>query len=705
MLLSLFILSALNAQPQDYSVRPKTPMTRASTMPESPALMKSLGDAAEFVVRWQPPRNAAEWRSRRPEAERAFRRAIGLERFPERTPLKPRIVSRHDFGDYTVENVVFESRPGFPVTANLYRPKGEGKRPAILSPIGHFLGAGRRATQVQERCMGLVKMGYIVLAYDAIGQGERMVAGNIHHEAGYALLPLGETIAGWMVWDSMRAIDYLLSLKDVDAERLGMTGNSGGGLNTLFTAALDPRVKAAAVAGYTFQFNNWLKYGGAHCSCNHLPGVFRGMEWFEVAGLIAPRPLLLLQGEYDTIFPIAGARRSARDTEAVYRAVDRPGLAWFREVAGQPHAYTAPFREHMYGFFTRYLRGGPGDPVPEKGVTALDENDPRLLCDPRGEFMPKAPTVIDLARTSAAAALRDLDAKPPETIRKWVADLVAPDETPGYLAPERGTRTKIAGGTLDKLSFVSEDGAYIPALLWLPEKRGSNARDVLIVDSRGKSSVAVSGLIEPLLVEGSAVLAVDLRGRGEMLDFHRPSYDINFRLVANQVLSGRPLAGRRAFDLKRAIDFMQLRGLAQSGVTLVGIEEDALPALLTAASDQRVAAVALARWFHSFVSGMRARVPRNLPNAWNDPQLRGRVDAGDWEIDFGSVIPSALLNTDVAGIADLMGPRNVLFCEARDERAADPYRRRWIRHPEWLTYRPAAALDANLLLEWLRKTQ
>jgi hypothetical protein len=113
------------------------------------------------------------------------------------------------------------------------------------------------------------------MSYDAIGHGERNVTGNVHHEAGYALLPLGETIAGWMVWDSMRAIDYLQSLEEVDPDRIGVTGNSGGGLNTLYTAALDPRVKACAIAGFCCEFNTWLKYGGIHCSCVHLPGLFR----------------------------------------------------------------------------------------------------------------------------------------------------------------------------------------------------------------------------------------------------------------------------------------------------------------------------------------------------------------------------------------------------------------------------------------------
>src|SRR5262249_1715319 len=152
-----------------------------------------------------------------------------------------------------------------------------------LSPVGHNLTPGKTAAEVQTLCIHLVRMGFIVLTYDPIGQGERLISGNIHHEAGYALLPLGETIAGWMVWDSMRAMDYLLTRSDVDPKRIGITGNSGGGLNTLYTAALDDRFCAAVIVGFTFEFNNWLKYAGPHCTCTHLPGLFRGMEWFEIA--------------------------------------------------------------------------------------------------------------------------------------------------------------------------------------------------------------------------------------------------------------------------------------------------------------------------------------------------------------------------------------------------------------------------------------
>ncbi len=690
-------------------------ISRQSVLPDSTALVKSLGDAAELVLQWKPPADRAAWGRRRPEAERAFRAAIGLTTLPERSPLNARTVARHDFGDYVVENVIFESRPGFPVTANLYRPKAAaaGKRPAILCPIGHHLEAGKTATVIQARSIGLARMGFIVLTYDAIGQGERMFTGNVHHDAGYALMPLGETIAGWMVWDSMRAIDYLLTLEDVDPRRIGITGNSGGGLNTLFTAALDERIAAAVVVGYTYEFRHWIKYAGSHCTCTHLPGLFSGMEWFEIAGLIAPRPLLMLQGEYDSIFQVEGARRAARGTEAVYAAVGQPGCVRLDVVPGQPHAYTQPFRERMNGWMAQWLLGrGRGEPLEEAAIETLPEKDPRLLCDPQGAVMRNAPTVVDLARRRALEAVEALDRRDARAAAGWVARLTAPpDAHPHFLAPGVRQRADVPGGTLQKISFVSEEGQYIPGLLWLPRSKPS--RTVILVDEEGKAAAAESGLVEPLLENGYAVLSVDLRGRGETLGRYSEVRNINFELVLSRVLSGKPLPGRRAFDLIRTLDYLARRNLPLEGLAVVARGDDVLPALLAAAADSRIRRVAAASYLHSFVSQMLAREPRTLggtsrelPAAWNHPQRQGTIDVGEYKVDFGSVIPDALRHADVADIAALIAPRPVLFCQARDRRSADDRTRaRLERALPQGAYRPEAVLDARLLLEWLRSGQ
>lgn len=695
-----------------------------SLLPNSPVLIKSLGDAAEYVLRWKPPADAANWNQRRPEIQRAFRKAVGLEQLPPRTPLYARVVARHEFDGYSVANVIFESRPGFPVTANLYRPDSSSKekRAAILSPIGHFLSAGKTATDVQARCIGLARMGFVVLVYDAIGQGERMFAGNIHHEAGYSLLPLGETIAGWMIWDSMRAIDYLLTLDDIDPLRIGVTGNSGGGLNTLFTAALDDRARVAVIVGFTFEFNNWLKYGGAHCTCTHLPGLFRGMEWFEIAGLIAPRAVMMLQGGNDGIFPISGARRSGANVERIYQLLGLPDLARFVELPGLPHAYSRPYRERMYGWMAwQLLHQGKGEPISEGAFQPLPERDARLLCDPDGALLARAPTVVELARQQGLRTMAKLPSETSgtrrESIRTWIAGLIAPPENLAhYLAPHSGKSTPVQGGSLEKLSFVSEDGQCIPGLLWLQERQALPAKVILIVDDRGKSAIAESGLVPPLLEAGFAVFAVDLRGRGETLGHYSPRYDTNFRLVANQTLFGQPLAGRRAFDLVRTLDYLRLRREVRAeDVTAVGIGDDSLPVLLAAAVDPRIRQAVVANYFHSFISQMRARTPpvRNkMGEAWNDPQLSGRIHSGDYEVDFGSVIPSALELADVPDIAALIAPRRLLFCQARDVQAPQNEvlvsRFKEVVSPAgggWIENVPSRHFDSKLLLEWLAEAE
>jgi hypothetical protein len=219
--------------------------------------------------------------------------------------------------------------------------------------------------------------------------------------------------------------------------------------------------------------------------------------------------------------------------------------------------------------------------------------------------------------------------------------------------------------------------------------------------------------VPPLVEAGFAVLSVDLRGRGETLGWIKHDWNTNFRLVANQVLFGRPLAGRRAFDLIRTLDYLGSRKeLDATGVTAVGLGDDALPVLLAGALDARIQRVAVGGYFHSFVSQMRAMAPRpaaEMRNLWNSPQLDGRVHAGDDVIDLGSVIPAALKKADVPDIAALVAPRKLLFCGARDDRAAeqDPLTGRFRRVVEtagndWIRYEPARLLDAKLLLDWLQ---
>ena len=697
-----------------------------NVIPNSTALAKALGDAAEYVLRRRLPQDGRTWREQRPQLEQAFRHAVGLETLPERTPLNARILRSHEMGDHTLENVIFYSRPGFPVTANLYRPKDRlpGKCPAVLAPIGHYLGPGKAAAENQTLCIQLARLGFVVLTYDAIGHGERLAPGNNHHEAGYALLPLGQTIAGWMVWDSMRAIDYLLTIPEVDPARIGVTGNSGGGLNTLFTAALDERVRAAAIAGYVFQFNNWIKYGGPHCTCTYLPGMYRSMEWFEIAGLIAPRALLMMQGAHDSIFPISGARQAGRATEALYALLERRGLARFEEIPEQPHAYSRPYREKMYGWMLQHLLGAASRPATEGDIRPLAEDDPRLLCGRDASVLARAPPVVELARELGARAVAALPANGSamvrEAARRLVRQLTAPpDPDPDNLRPRSIQKIKVESGILEKVYFLSEVGQYITGLLWLPDAGGTPHSTVVIAHDGGKGAAAESGLVEPLLQKGYAILAIDLRGRGETLGRIGTRRDNNYHFVAHSIAWARPVAGRRAFDLKRSLDFVERRSeLSGKPIVVVGLGGDALPALLAAADDPRVRGVACAGLVNSFVAQISAATAGSRLEAlrkWNSSAMTwGRLDNGLFQVDLGSVIPSVLLVADIPDIASLVAPRRLLYCGVPDNRGtgAELRRSRFERvlkavEPQdgrWARYRPDQELDASLLLDWLQQT-
>ncbi len=694
--------------------------------PNSTALAKTLTDAAEYVLRWRLPQDANSWQERRCQVDLALRKAIGLERLPERSPLNAHVVHRYDMGDYTLENIIFYSRPDSPVTGNLYRPKiaAGGKRPAVLCPLGHSLDAGKGTTEYQILCIKLAELGFVVLTYDAIGHGERLISGNTHHEAGFALLPLGQTIAGWMVWESMRAIDYLLTLPELDPERIGVTGNSGGGLNTLFTSALDERVRAAAIAGYVFHFNNWIKYAGSHCTCCYLPGLYRAMEWFEIAGLIAPRAVLMMQGERDAIFPISGARRAGRNTEALYSLLGHKGMARFDEISGQPHAYSRPYRERMYGWMLFHLMGqGKGEPIDEGDIQPLPENDPRLICDKESTIMAKVPSVVDLARNQAQQVVAALPPEGSSEVRHatqcLISELTAPpNREPDNLTPLSFEKSTIPAGILEKVFFLSEDGQPVPGLLWLPGDRPAPHRTVIIVDNRGKTTVAESGIVEPLMERGFAVLSVDLRGRGETLGKSGTREDNNFHFAVHSVMWGRPAVGRRAFDLKRTVDFVQRReDLSSEDLTVVGFGDEALTALVATADDRRIKQLACAGYQSSFVSQLApAKVSSRteLVRVWNSSAMKwGRLDNGNFQLDLGSVVPSLLLIADIPDIASLIYPRRLLYCQERDANLPDSqlsqarFKRvlRAVNHigTDWAWYYPTREFSAELLLRWLTK--
>ncbi len=332
--------------------------------------------AFSHVLYEETPRQFAFQATTREEAERwqnALRRKLtelvgGFP--PQPCNLQPQVLESREFASYNRETVQFQSRPNMTVFGYLLLPKDFAPPgPAILCLAGHGRGVddivgieenGRMRTEYggyqNDFALQCVAHGYAVLAIEQFGFGHRRDraarqrgAGNssCQPSAGAAFL-LGQTMVGWRVYDAIRALDYLETLPEIDSNRVGIMGISGGGTTTFFASALDTRFKAAVVSGYFNTFRDSI-FSLSHCIDNYIPSVLKYAEMFDIAGLIAPRAMFVEAGTEDTIFPIEATRLAvnrAKECFRIFGAADKLGF----------EAFEAGHSFHGIGAF-QFLRG------------------------------------------------------------------------------------------------------------------------------------------------------------------------------------------------------------------------------------------------------------------------------------------------------------------------------------------------------------
>ena len=277
-LLTLVVNSAVHAQDAKETI-PGAVLCQGNYQTEDEAVRQLERLAATWTTQ-------QDWQARAKQIRQQILVGAKLDPLPERTPLNPIIRNKRSFNGYTVESAAFEARPGYFVYGNLYRPaNAEGKRPGILCPHGHARGrdGGRLRPDQQHRCATLARMGAVVFSYDMIGFGDSEYLGwNHQHEQALTL----------QTWSSIRAVDFLQSLDDVDGDQIGVTGCSGGGTQTFLLTAVDDRVKVAVpVVMVSAHF-----FGGCHCESGMPIHKTAKLETnnAEIAALAAPRPLLLV---------------------------------------------------------------------------------------------------------------------------------------------------------------------------------------------------------------------------------------------------------------------------------------------------------------------------------------------------------------------------------------------------------------------------
>lgn len=518
--------------------------------------------------------------------------------FPERTPLNPQIVGTVTGRGYKIEKIIFESRPQFFVTANLYLPLTPGPYPGILFPCGHSEN-GKAAEAYQRTCMLLARTGMAVLIYDPVGQGERKqilkrddsglpIAEGVfpstseHTITGVAPILLGESLATYRIWDGMRGIDYLCSRPDIDPKRIGCTGNSGGGLMTSYLMALDTRIKAAAPGCFiTTTRRKNISPGPGDAEQNIFGQIADGLDHPDYIKLAAPSSVLVLSATKDFV-PIQGAWEAFREAKRYYTAMGIPERVNLVE-ANEKHGYTRPLRTAAARWMSRWLKDIDAD-VPEFDLPI--HGDEELQCTPHGQvlLLAGARSLTDLYVERAAALKARRIPREPDVQRQQIQAIVQMREQKEIVKLERVGVVERKGYKIEKMILKPEPGIVLPVLLFRPEKPNAMLR--LYVHGDGKHvDAGVGGPIEQLVLAGDTVAAVDLRGDGETETkawrFSEAYAGANAAEYFVAYMLGRSLVAMRADDVLSAVKAVS--AMESNVVRVIAIGDAGVPVLHAAA--------------------------------------------------------------------------------------------------------------------------
>jgi dienelactone hydrolase len=539
---------------------------------------RNLNDYFPMTV----PESKEDWQARRQRIREQVQVANGLWPLPPKEPLNAVIHGKIDRDDYTIEKVFFASYPGHYVSGNLYRPKGKtGKVPGVLCPHGHWLNgrfydAGEKAAaqlvkgggektiesaryHLQARCAGLARMGCVVFHYDMVGNADSQ---QIAHRAGFtdvaAELRL-QSFMGLQTWNSIRALDFLLSLPEVDDKRIGVTGASGGGTQTFILCAIDDRPTVAFPAVMV----STAMQGG--CICENAPYLRQGIGNIDIAAAFAPKPLGM-SGANDWTKEIE--TKGLPELKALYKMLGAEDKVMAKAHLEFDHNYNQVSREMMYTWFNKHLDLGlsepvvekPFVPVPPKELSVYDEQHPR----------PKDAVGADRLRDYMAEIsdkqMKELMPKDANSLKEFrrvlgsALRVMVNDELPKPEAldvKEVGQRVE-RGDLVWRRYLIGRKGAgeQVPAL-------GLKGKDfdgtvVVWVHPEGHASLFKDGKLVPAaqrILDGkAAILAPDVLLTGEFGDAKLQPVEKGWENYAGYYYGyNRPLLAQRVHDILTAV--------------------------------------------------------------------------------------------------------------------------------------------------------
>ena len=536
------------------------------------------------------PGALAEWQQR---TRAACLGALGG--FPERTPLHVRVTGAVAKDGYRVEKILFESRPAFYVTALLFLPDAARfapPYPGVIIACGHS-DTGKGFAGYQRWAVLAARNGIAALIYDPVDQGERLQkpgqAGNCpgHNTAGASAVLLGWNTATFRIWDGMRALDVLASRPEIDAQRLGCMGNSGGGTLTTYISALDERVAVSSPSCYISSLQAVCgKIGPQDAEQNLFGQLAFGLEHSGWLLLRATKPTCVCAARKD-MFPFQGTVQTRDEVMAVYErlgAAERFALA---EYDG-PHGWAEPLKVSAVRWMNRWLRPGAEMEIPPETETGLGTNEVRVTEGGQVLKLPGARSVYDIMRDEAARLAAARPGADPKALREAVRRLAGIRELGAIPAPAAtfGESATAGGVSVRRVTLAGPGGVAVPAVLFMPEK--PQGLPALVVDGLGKTNAAAR--VAALAREGRAVLAADLSGFGETYGGAHTFYGAANRDEGPAVMAyllGRSLVGMRAEDALMAARWLSA-ACGADAVELVAANWAVAPALHAAAAEPQL---------------------------------------------------------------------------------------------------------------------
>ncbi len=569
---------------------------------------------------------------------------------PPKSPLQAKTTGTLKGDGFRVEKVVFQSRPQHYVTANLYVPDGDGPFPGVLIACGHS-GLGKAYPSYQKAAMLIAHSGMMALVYDPIGQGERLSylkgsrnAGLQHKLDNVNAILVGRTAVGYQAWDSIRAADYLMSRPELDRSKpLGMTGNSGGGAQTMYLMALDGRIGPAAPSCHITTLQRNFELGGAGDGCQSPPltGAL-GIDHPDFFVMRAPRPSIILSAERD-YKDIVFTRKTYAETQKVYALLDRPEcMEMF--AYDDTHSFSQPRREAAAQWMQRWLLDKSAA-ITEPEFEPFDGNE--LQVTESGQVLSEFADAFSVSNLNLRRAKELASARKnfwrsharSESIEK-VRELAGVGKTISAAESERCGVIDRGDYQIEKLILRREGEVPVPALLFRPSQPAGKA-PVLYVDGRGKAADAGAvGRVEQLVQGGNTVLTIDVRGFGETTDSPSNVAYVkgDHRAAMWSMHLGKSLLGQRVEDVLAASACLsRLTGMKDEKFDLIGVGAAGPVVLHAACLSEQVGRVTLRNSIGSWVEDVVAQ-PRDM-------------DA------ISHVIPSALTTYDLPNLAALLGDR------------------------------------------------